>query len=143
MGSRAINRQSLKESYSPERSETILPISSNLNYSKITQSARRSFNSTLTVRPLCLLQKPEYIEPLTKCNRPLPFQFRWRHAPFIVRRANGPERIAPEWWVVEDHHKTRDYFRIEDFDGRRYWIFKELVRQSGQKPSWYLHGLFS
>jgi protein ImuB len=142
-GSRAINRQSLKESYSPERSETILPISSNLNYSKIAQSAWRSFNSNLTVRPLCLLQKPENIEPLTKCNRPLPFQFRWRHAPLTVRRANGPERISPEWWIAEDHHKTRDYFRIEDSDGRRYWIFKELVRQSGQKPSWYLHGLFA
>ena len=142
-GSRAINRQSLKESYSPERSETILPISSNLNYSKITQSARHSFNNTLTVRPLCLLQKPEYIEPLTKRNHPLPFQFRWRHTLLKVRRANGPERIAPEWWIIEDHHKTRDYFRIEDSDGRRYWIFRELVRQSGQNPSWYLHGLFS
>ena len=102
-----------------------------------------SFKNTLTVRPLYLLQRPEYIEPLTECNRPLPFQFRWRHTLVNVRRANGPERIAPEWWLVEDYYKTRDYFRIEDSDGRRYWLFKERMKQSKKKPSWYLHGLFS
>ena len=79
---------------------------------------------------------------MTEYNRPLPFQFRWRHALVNVRRANGPERIASEWWLVEDYYKTRDYFRIEDSDGRRYWLFKELMKQSKKKPSWYLHGLF-
>ena len=142
-GSSSVIRRSLQESYSPERSETAFPVSSNLHYSKITQSIGSSFEDTLTVRPLYLLQRPEYIEPLTECNRPLPFQFRWRHTLVNVRRANGPERIAPEWWLVEDYYKTRDYFRIEDSDGRRYWLFKERMKQSKKKPSWYLHGLFS
>ena len=142
-GSSSVIRRSLQESYSPERSETTFPVSSNLHYSKITQSIGSSFKNTLTVRPLYLLQRPEYIEPLTECNRPLPFQFRWRHTLVNVRRANGPERIAPEWWLVEDYYKTRDYFRIEDSDGRRYWLFKERMKQSKKKPSWYLHGLFS
>ena len=142
-GSSSVIRRSLQESYSPERSETTFPVSSNLHYSKITQSIGSSFKNTLTVRPLYLLQRPEYIEPLTECNRPLPFEFRWRHTLVNVRRANGPERIAPEWWLVEDYYKTRDYFRIEDSDGRRYWLFKERMKQSKKKPSWYLHGLFS
>ena len=142
-GSSSVIRRSLKESYSPERSETVFPISSNLHYSKIAQSMGSSFKNTLTVRPLYLLQRPEYIEPLTEYNRSLPFQFRWRHALVNVRRANGPERIASEWWLVEDYYKTRDYFRIEDSDGRRYWLFKERMKQGKKKPSWYLHGLFS
>ncbi len=40
--------------------------------------------------------------------------------------------------------KTRDYYRIEDEDGRRYWVFRAgLYGDSGTDlPAWYLHGVF-
>jgi protein ImuB len=47
----------------------------------------------------------------------------------------GPERIGGQWW--EGHHKTRDYFVVEDEEGRRFWIFRVM-----QSSRWYLHGEF-
>jgi protein ImuB len=142
-GSGAVIRRSLHESYSPERSEPALSVVSNLNISKVTRLLRRPLDDAVTVRPICLLQRPEWLELMTLCENSWPLQFRWRRLEVKVRRINGPERIAPEWWRIEDQHKTRDYFRIEDVDGRRYWLFKEITKESNKKPSWYLHGLFS
>jgi protein ImuB len=74
-----------------------------------------------------------------------PARFRWRNVLYEVKRAEGPERIAPEWWRLEDRERgTRDYFRVEDADGRRYWIFREgLYAQNPDRPAWYVHGLFA
>jgi protein ImuB len=40
--------------------------------------------------------------------------------------------------------RTRDYYRIEDEDGRRYWVFRGGLYQEGaaELPAWYLHGVF-
>jgi protein ImuB len=40
--------------------------------------------------------------------------------------------------------KPRDYYRIEDEDGHRYWVFREgLYQESGfGSPGWFLHGVF-
>jgi protein ImuB len=66
-----------------------------------------------------------------------------------VRKAEGPERIAPEWWRVQDDGSpretfTRDYFRIEDEAGRRFWLYREGLfgRETGA-PRWFVHGLFA
>jgi protein ImuB len=62
-----------------------------------------------------------------------------------VRRADGPERIFGEWWHADDEFfAVRDYFQVEDQDGRRFWLFRE---GDGEHPEsggmgWYLHGLF-
>jgi len=37
---------------------------------------------------------------------------------------------------------TRDYYRIEDAEGRRYWIFRHGLFEEKADPGWYLHGLF-
>ena len=75
----------------------------------------------------------------------------WRRANHAVVRVEGPERIAMEWWRQQGHALTRDYFRVEDEEGRRFWIFRdglyerELADEQG-KPTpanWYLHGLFA
>ena len=60
-------------------------------------------------------------------------------------RVEGPERIAPEWWRAEDDSRgTRDYFRVEDAEGRRYWLFREgLYGRETARPDWYVHGLFA
>ena len=61
---------------------------------------------------------------------------------FQVARAEGPERIAMEWWRT--HELTRDYFRVETPDGQRFWLYRDgLYRQNGFAPRWYLQGLFA
>jgi protein ImuB len=39
---------------------------------------------------------------------------------------------------------TRDYFRVEDVRGRRFWLFRHGLydRETGS-PDWYVHGLFA
>ena len=39
---------------------------------------------------------------------------------------------------------TRDYFRIEDIRGRRFWLFRHgLYGNETASPAWYIHGLFA
>jgi len=38
---------------------------------------------------------------------------------------------------------TRDYYRVEDARGRRYWIFRHGLYEEKTQPKWYLHGLFA
>lgn len=39
---------------------------------------------------------------------------------------------------------TRDYFRVEDRSGRRFWVFREgLYERETARPRWYLQGLFA
>ena len=63
-----------------------------------------------------------------------------------VARAAGPERIAPEWWIGDDEDEPlRDYYRVEDTAGRRYWLYRAgLYQDSAAKgpPRWYVHGLY-
>ncbi len=96
-------------------------------------------------RPLRLFPRPEPVDVLAEVPEGPPLRFRWRRVMHEVVRAEGPERIAPEWWRVEDSGRlTRDYFRVEDRDGRRYWLFREgLYGRETASPLWYVHGLFA
>jgi len=39
---------------------------------------------------------------------------------------------------------TRDYFRVEDVRGRRFWLFRHgLYERETDAPDWYVHGLFA
>jgi protein ImuB len=62
-----------------------------------------------------------------------------------VVRVEGPERIAPEWWRERSTARLRDYYRIEDAAGRRYWIYRSGLASDGRGgvPDWFLHGLFA
>ena len=60
-----------------------------------------------------------------------------------VALAEGPERIAPEWWLKPDA-LTRDYYRVEDSEGRRFWLFRAgFYSQKGPPPGWFMHGIFA
>ena len=59
-----------------------------------------------------------------------------------VARAEGPERIAPEWWRDGSEAPIRDYYRVEDSEGHRFWVFREGLYGSGERPRWFVHGLF-
>ena len=54
-----------------------------------------------------------------------PRRFVWRRATHAVVRAEGPERIAMEWWRQEGEMLTRDYFRVEDEAGLRFWLYRD------------------
>ncbi len=92
-------------------------------------------------RPLRLLERPEEIRvPASEFPEGPPKRFRWRRAQFDTHRAEGPERIAMEWW--KSAGLTRDYFRVETKDGQRFWLYRDGLY--GQlAPRWYLQGIFS
>jgi protein ImuB len=94
-------------------------------------------------RPIRLFRHPEPVEVTAGVPEDPPANFRWRRSLYRVSRAEGPERIAPEWWRDEGG-EIRDYFRVEDMDGRRYWLFREGLHQSSrQPPRWFMHGIFA
>ena len=95
-------------------------------------------------RPHHLLDRPEAIAVVYATPEGLPRRFVWRRLVHDIARVEGPERIAPEWWRERSATRLRDYYRVEDNEGRRYWIFREGVIGDGRggAPEWYLHGLF-
>lgn len=94
-------------------------------------------------RPIRLLQHPEPIEALASVPDGPPLRFRWRRVLHEIAAIEGPERIAPEWWKGAAS-LTRDYFRAEDTQGRRFWLFREgLYERETQAPRWFMHGLFA
>jgi protein ImuB len=99
-------------------------------------------------RPLLLFEPPQPVAVIAGVPDGPPQRFRWRDRLHEVRLAEGPERIAAEWWRKRDGHqpggagKTRDYYRIEDGDGRRYWMFRHGLFGEETEICWYLHGLF-
>jgi protein ImuB len=104
------------------------------------------------LRPLRLFERPEPIKvPFATVPDGPPHRFTWRRATHQVVRVEGPERIAMEWWQRDGKVLTRDYFRVEDEQGLRFWIFRdglygsELIDKEG-KPvpaNWFVHGLFA
>ncbi len=99
-------------------------------------------------RPLLLLAKPEPLTVLAEIPEGPPARFTWRRVSRRVVKAEGPERIAPEWWralASLSKPRPRDYYRIEDEDGCRYWVFREGLYQAGtdEPPCWFLHGVFA
>jgi protein ImuB len=52
------------------------------------------------------------------------------------------EKAEREAVAAETARLTRDYFRVEDTDGRRYWLFREgLYGKKDAAPRWYLQGI--
>jgi protein ImuB len=109
------------------------------------QSDRQGFaeDQAQPIRPLTLFERPQPIEALAEVPDGPPLRFRWRHVLHDVARAEGPERITPEWWRQDSALHTRDYYRIEDTQGYRFWVYREgLYGQGMITPRWYVHGLF-
>jgi protein ImuB len=95
------------------------------------------------LRPIYLFDPPQPIESMmAEVPDGPPHRFRWRRTVHDVAHSEGPERIAGEWWRREDI-PTRDYYRIEDRRGRRFWIFRHGLYSEVETPRWYLHGVFA
>jgi protein ImuB len=96
-------------------------------------------------RPIRLFGRPEPIEAIAEVPDGPPVQFRWRRVLHQVAHAEGPERIAMEWWRDQKGRAlTRDYFRVESREGVRVWVYREgLFGRELKEPRWFLHGLFA
>jgi protein ImuB len=100
-------------------------------------------------RPLFLFDPPQPVEVIAEVPDGPPHRFRWRRTMHEVRLFEGPERIAAEWWQRKGGEHpgkgglTRDYYRIEDARGRRYWLFRHGLYEEKPDLRWYLHGLFA
>jgi protein ImuB len=91
---------------------------------------------------LRLFTRPEPIEALAEVPDGPPLRFRWRRVLHNVAAIEGPERIAAPWWRSVGA-PTLDYFRAEDTEGRRFWLYREgLWGSETARPKWFVHGLF-
>jgi protein ImuB len=135
LGEARVYRVALVESDVPERSVRSVPALTILT---------RTWPADLP-RPVRLLSPPQRVDALALLPDHPPIAFTWRRVRHRVRHADGPERIAGEWWKRDrEWIAVRDYFRVEDEDGRRFWLFR---RGNGSDAdtgdmSWFLHGFF-
>ena len=146
LGTENVMRFDLRESHIPERAAAPVPV--------FHAGPPASPSPSTCRRPVRLLPQPETIEATAMIPDGPPVMFRWRRVLYRISWAEGPERIAPEWWLktVPWHRpwdpETRDYYRLEAAAGSRFWVFREgLYRTAGELPEdpprWYLHGLFA
>ena len=167
LGERAMLRPVMVESHIPERAVSLLPFAEVSEPSPLAPTFRDD------LRPIRLFRQPEPIEVTAEVPDGPPAAFRWRRMHHRITAAEGPERIAPEWWehampqipAKDEHGKdrtekemdklrrdalasrtaslTRDYFRIEDTHGLRYWLYREGFYGEKHPPKWFMHGLLA
>jgi protein ImuB len=110
-------------------------------------------------RPIRLFARPEPVEAFWVLPDDPPFRFTWRRRTHRIAQADGPERIAEEWWrpigQITDAEPVggagaspwsldaiRDYYRVEDETGRRFWLFRSGL-PGDPPPRWFVHGVFA
>lgn len=144
LGADKVIRLKPHDSHIPERAQLITEAVEGIS------SWPRTEGDEPPSRPLFLLDPPEPVQIImAEVPDGPPRRFRCRGIWHDVERAEGPERIAAEWWRRKYGHRpgegglTRDYYRIEDKEGRRFWLFRHGLYAEKPDPAWYLHGLFA
>ncbi|MGN6583596.1 MAG: Y-family DNA polymerase [Rhizobiaceae bacterium] len=144
LGDGAVLKPLCVESHIPERAVLQAPFAERLPSSSSTPSQFGGNVSILPQRPVRLFGHPEQVAVTAEVPEGPPLHFRWRNVTHRVARSEGPERIAPEWWLASGQEQTRDYYRVEDDDGHRYWIYREgFYGEKTSHPRWFLQGLFA
>ena len=131
-------RPAPRASHVPERAVAAAPALRETSAAWGRPGRGTAFGVSALPRPLRLLPRPEPVEAVALLPDHPPAWFRWRRLGHEVTRAEGPERIEPEWWHPRPglaEEPARDYFRVEVADGRRYWLYRADGR-------WFLHGIF-
>ena len=143
LGSHRVTRMIAQDAHLPELAALRVPAQSSVA-AQNGWEAFRAFQvaADLAPRPPRLLAKPEPIEAIAAVPDGPPVRFRWRRALHEVVAAEGPERIECPWWG-EEGGGTRDYFRVEDKSGCRFWLFRAGLYRAAPAPAWFLHGLFA
>ncbi|MGI9464646.1 MAG: Y-family DNA polymerase, partial [Aestuariivirgaceae bacterium] len=148
-GGPALTSLSPVASHIPERAQTAAPIDfAEPDQLELVGKATSTDTASDTPnRPITLLERPEAVRVIATVPDGPPMRFTWRHIAHRVIRAEGPERIAPEWWRAQTkrHQHPRDYYIVEDDTGRRYWLYREGLYDdpTSPEPQWFIHGLFA
>ncbi len=130
LGPRSVRRLAPVESHLPERAEMAVA------------GAAPAWPAPQAMRPLLLLPRAEPADVIALIPEGPPQRFRWRGVTHGVAHAQGPERIADEWW--RSAQPTRDYYLVEDDGGRRFWLYREgLYERETNAPRWFVQGLFA
>jgi len=140
LGLAALSRLEPCQSHIPERASVRVPVGSVHSRTPVAQAPDKP------PRPIRLFEPPEPVEAFWLLPDDPPFRFTWRRRRHRVTRADGPERIADEWWRPEGFgtvEAIRDYYRVEDEEGRRFWLFRAGLHGSDRQPRWFVHGVFS
>jgi protein ImuB len=145
LGPKRVLRLEPRASHLPERASR--PVSA-LAHTDTPAAAFPGSEAPGSPRPVRLLPTPEPIEVIAPVPDHPPVIFRWRRAQHRIARADGPERIGPEWWLepprdlASGQSRLRDYYRIEDTEGVRFWVYRAGPYHASAPPRWYLHGFF-
>jgi len=144
LGARNVLRLMPENSHLPERAQRAVSVLDERHGGKPKQDW-----PVARPRPIRLLTYPDPIEVMAPVPDDPPLMFRWRRVPHRVRRAEGPERIALEWWREPENGQSgagtdgiRDYYRVEDEAGRRFWLYRRGLYRPETVPAWFLHGFF-
>jgi protein ImuB len=147
LGLQNVARLLPRDSHLPERVQTLSPVGAWMRIADIKGA-----------RPTRLLQRPEPVDVTALLPDDPPRQFRWRQHAHKVVKVEGPERVTNEWWrprppnsKFDGRHvaalsapPVRDYFRVEDDDGGRFWLFRDGAYNAAANDrgttKWYLHG---
>lgn len=140
LGSDRVSRFTAAGTHIPERRYGLVPaLRANSALAEDLQSA-----SETALRPVVIFDHPEIADVIAELPDGPPLKFRWRKVLYEVARAEGPERIACEWWKDGRAAPTRDYFRLETSDGYRLWLFRQgLYEREKGHPRWFVQGLFA
>ncbi len=122
------------ESHIPERAEQARPAA---------KASPKPSRAASPARPLLIFEAPEPAKVVASVPDGPPMRMTWRRVTRRVVKAQGPERVAPEWWRLAEGERPRDYYVVEDEQGRRYWLYREgLYGEPGEdQPKWFVHGL--
>lgn len=140
LGPGAVQRFECRRSHMPERAARMVSAASRSN--SLQEVWRDPDRADPPLRPLQMFDPPQPVETLAEVPDGSPLRFRWRRILHEVVRSEGPERITGEWWRAPDQ-RTRDYYRVEDREGRRFWLFRQGLYDESVPPSWFIHGLFA
>jgi protein ImuB len=145
LGPGSVRVNTPQESHAPDRAEHWHPYDGALPPPSHT-------HATTGPRPVRMLSHPERVDVIAEVPDGPPLRFVWRRVVRTVSRADGPERINPEWWRslppvggTGKMPRARDYYRVEDSKGGRYWLFRDGLYDDdrGAAPEWYVQGLFA
>ena len=138
LGPEAVLRFAPHDSHIPERAQRMIPAAARLTNGDWPAPDP----DAPPLRPLHMFHPPQPVETLAEVPDGSPMRFRWRRVLHEVVRSEGPERIGGEWWRAPDQ-RTRDYYRVEDREGRRFWLFRQGLYGETPAPRWFIHGLFA
>lgn len=155
LGSERVGHLTPRPHHLPERAQGFTRA---LDQTDDTAPFRRPLAPPARNRPLRLLPRPLPVTTLNPSPDGPPEWFQWQGRRHLTARAEGPERIALDWWRLPGWQAgdeiggappsgladaVRDYWRIEDREGARFWLFRAGPPQPAPEAHWYLHGVFT